>query len=185
MEKELLENLKKIQVDYNRICLSVESTNRIKDKIKNKKRTLLYKKILLFNCVLCLALIISVPITVYAAYEGMRVLYEKTQNADLSQEEIIELDAILKDEHFSEEDISKLNDLNRNESGQLYGPDILGAELIEVESDLGDVGYIYRSDLEEVEADNIEEALGKEEAKVVLTVYKNDGVTKIGTFTLN
>lgn len=184
MENDLLENLKQIQINHNRICLSDESTNRIKARIRNKKRTVVYKKILLFNCIMCIILATSIPITVYAAYGGMRVLYEKTQNAGLAQEEIEELDTFLKEEQFSEEDINNLNELNRNENGQLYGPDILGAELIEVESDLGEIGYIYRSDLENAEAESLEEALQQKGLEKVITVYNCDGETEIGTFTL-
>lgn len=127
--------------------------------------------------------IVALPITAYGAYQISQVLQEKVQNANYSQAQIEELDGRLKSQGFSEDDIAALNDVKVNEYGQTYGVDALGAELIEVISDQGEMGYVYREDLEATEADTIDEALLNEKGSS-LKAYKDDGKTEIGTFTL-
>jgi hypothetical protein len=124
-----------------------------------------------------------IPLTVYGAYQVSQALYEKVRNVDYSQEQIEELDAQLKHQQFSDDDIANLNELKVNEYGQTYGPDVLGSVLVEVISDQGEIGYVYREDLEITEANTINEALQNEEV-CRIKVYENDGRTEIGTFTL-
>ena len=99
---------------------------------------------------------------------------EKVKNVNYTSEQIEELDKQLKEQHFSEEYIEQLEKLNTNSDGLIYGPDVLGADLIEVISDQGQLGYIYRTDYDGAEPNK----------EVVLTVYKEDGKTIIGTFKL-
>lgn len=127
--------------------------------------------------------IVALPITAYGAYQVSQALHEKVQSANYSQSQIEELDGQLKSQGFSDDDIAALNDVKINEYGQTYGVDALGAELIEVISDQGEIGYVYRENLEATEADTIDEALFNEKGYSI-KVYKNDGRTEIGTFTL-
>ena len=126
---------------------------------------------------------VALPLTAYGAYQVSQALHEKVHNANYSQAQIEELDAELKEQGFSEGDIAILNDIKVNEYGQTYGPDALGADLIEVISDQGEIGYVYRENLEATEANTIGEALLSGEM-LSLKVYENDGKTEIGTFTL-
>lgn len=163
---------------------SEEAILKVKSLNRNSKRTKIGKKIYVINLVTILLCIFATPIVVFATYNISTSLYEKVKNANLSQMDMEQLDKQLQEEGFSNEQINELHELNINESGQTYGPDALGADLIEVIADDGQFGYIYRTDFEQLSANDISDAIlnsGKEEA---LTVYKNDGKTKIGTFTL-
>ena len=74
--------------------------------------------------------------------------------------------------------------MNTNEFGLTYGPDILGADLIEVVSEEGNIGYVYRKDLDAEKADTLENALD-DKGNRVLKVYDKNGKKEIGTFVLN
>lgn len=141
------------------------------------------KKVLAANIVIAILVIILIPVTIYAAYQASQVLYNKVKNAGYSQEEMMQLDSDLKKYGFGDKDISILNELHANESGLTYGPDILGADLIEVVSQEGNMGYIYRKDLEEIEANSIDEAI-QEKGDIKITVYDKEGEKNIGTFRL-
>lgn len=129
------------------------------------------------------ATLFMIPLTVYGACQVSQATYEKVWNVDYSQEQIEELDAQLKNQQFSNDDIANLNELKVNEYGQTYGPDVLGSDLVEVISNQGEIGYVYRGDLEVTEANTINEALKNEEV-CRIKVYENDGRTEKGTFTL-
>ena len=77
--------------------------------------------------------------------------------------------------------------MNTNEYGLTYGltygPDILGADLIEVVSKEGNIGYIYRKDLDAEKAATLENALD-DNRNIVLKVYDKNGKKEIGTFVL-
>ena len=75
--------------------------------------------------------------------------------------------------------------LEVNSSGLTYGIDALGADLIAVISDQGEHGYIYRRGLDRPSPRTIEEALAISGKGRVITVFKEDGVTEIGTFTIS
>lgn len=162
---------------------SSSSIMRIKDMEGKMKRTKVGRKIVIFNMVVILLTLIVVPLTAYGAYQVSQVLLEKVQNANYSQEQIEELDEQLKEQEFSDDDIEMLNELKMNQSGQTYGPDALGADLIEVVSDEGEIGYVYREDLEGTEPKTVEEALERQ-GDYKIKVYESDGRTKIGTFTI-
>lgn len=166
-----------------RLRLLPDTVTRIENMEDKMKRTRIGRKILVFNLSILLVSLLMIPLTAYGAYQVSQVLYEKVRNADYSQEQIKELDAQLKQQEFSDDDITILNGLNVNEYGQTYGPDALGADLIEVISDQGEVGYVYREDLEVTEANTLKETLENEEVYII-KVYENDGKTEIGTFTL-
>lgn len=163
-----------------RLHLSSSTITRIKNMEGEMKKTRTGRKIFIFNLSILLVALLVTPLTAYGAYQ---VLYEKVRNTNYSQEQIEDLNAQLKNQEFSDDDIAFLNDLKVNEYGQTYGPDALGADLIEVISDQGEIGYVYREDLEVTESNTIDEALQNEGA-CRIKVYENDGRTEIGTFTL-
>lgn len=150
----------------------------------SRKRTYVGMRIAFFNLSMVLLALIMIPLTVYAAYQVSPILMEKVKNANYTPEQIEELDKQLKEQHFSEEYIEPLEELNTNSDGLTYGPDVLGADLILVVSDQGEMGYIYRSDYEQADATTLDEAIANPNREVTLTVYDKDGKTKIGTFTL-
>ena len=127
--------------------------------------------------VICLLIISMIPVTAYAAYQVSQVLYS------YSQEDMVQLEQDLHKYGFSENDISNLTELNTNEFGLTYGPDILGADLIEVVSKEGNIGYIYRKDLDAEKAATLENALD-DNRNIVLKVYDKNGKKEIGTFVL-
>lgn len=163
--------------------LSTNTITSIKSMKSEMKRSRIGRKIFIFNFLILLATSLVVPLTAYGAYQVSQALYEKVRNANYSQGQIEELNTQLKDQAFTDDDIAALNDLNVNEYGQTYGPDALGADLIEVISDQGAIGYVYREDLEATRVNMIKEAL-QNKGGCIIKVYENDGRTETGTFTL-
>ena len=156
------------------------------NKIKKGKclKSKVAQKIIIANTVVWLLIISMIPVTVYAAYQVSQVFYDKVKNSSYTQEEMVQLEQDLNKYGFSENDISNLNELNTNEFGFTYGPDILGADLIEVVSEEGNIGYVYRKDLDAEKADTLENALD-DKGNRVLKVYDKNGKKEIGTFVLN
>lgn len=118
-----------------------------------------------------------------AGYYINTILMEKVEDTDMTPKEINSLGNVLEEWGFSDENISDLNELQTNENGLTYGPDALGADLIEVVSDDGKLGYVYREDLEVSEGKNITDALTSNKV-FTINVYDCDGETVIDTFTL-
>ncbi len=118
-----------------------------------------------------------------AGYYVNQVLLEKVKNTDMSQKEINSLGNALEEWGFSDENISDLNELQTNKNGLTYGPDVLGADLIEVISNDGKLGYVYREDLEASERNNIIDAQNSS-GQFTINVYDCNGETVIGTFTI-
>ena len=160
---------------------STDCINKIK---KGKcRKTKVAQKLIIANTVVCLLIISMIPVTAYAAYQVSQVLYDKVKNSSYSQEDMVQLEQDLHKYGFSENDISNLTELNTNEFGLTYGPDILGADLIEVVSKEGNIGYIYRKDLDAEKAATLENALD-DNRNIVLKVYDKNGKKEIGTFVL-
>lgn len=183
MREGLDENMEIYRNLEMRLCLSEEKKERILNNVKKCQRTKVYKRILFFNLAMVLLLTLSVPISTYAAYQGAKAIYEKVKSINMTNNEIENLDKQIKEEGFTEDSIGNLNELKKNENGQTYGPDILGADLVEVEMDNGQVGYVYREQLNN-SPKNLDEAKNVKD-KMVLDAYKSDGKTKIGEFTLS
>lgn len=114
----------------------INQLNRIKHK---KSKIKVGKRNFLVNIILSLLIMFLVPTMTYATYYVSQILYEKIQNANYSKEEMIELEQNLKGTEFKDEDIDNLNELQVNTDGLTYGPDVLGADLIEVISVEGDI----------------------------------------------
>lgn len=140
-----------------------------------------------FNIIIGIAMIAAIPLTAVAAPHISDRLYEKVKEAKYTENEMLELQKNMQEYGFADEDIEELNDLNVNATGKTYGPEVLGADLIEVVSDQDEIGYIYREELEEVIPGSIDEALQEqsEGGEKTISVYKNDGMTVIGTFSLS
>ncbi len=180
-ENDFVYQIKSITTD---ITPSEEALSKLRSLSPELKRTKIGKKIFMANIVSIVLCVLLTPAIVFAAYTVSTSLYEKVKNANLSQSEMEQLDSQLHDEGFLDENIDDLHELNINQYGQTYGPEALGADLIEVVADDGQIGYVYRTDLEELQADSLEDALKYSGEIVILTVYEKDGKTKIGTFTL-
>ncbi|MBE5953156.1 MAG: hypothetical protein E7257_03230 [Lachnospiraceae bacterium] len=158
----------------------------------NKKRsyTSIGKRILIFNICMIIFYIVITPVTAYAAVKIGSMLYEaiqeKVENAELSEDDIqMIIDANGLVENFDNvEFINNLNELQVNENGQTYGPDILNADLIAVISDQGEEGYVYREELYDEAPKTPEEAISTNGEVIVIKVYLSDGITEIGTFTV-
>ncbi|MCB6415684.1 hypothetical protein LI221_11520 [Faecalimonas umbilicata] len=182
MKGNLDENMKFYKDVEMKLHLSDEKKATILQNAKKYKRTRVYKRIFVFNFVLALLIVLSLPISTYAAYQGAKAIYAKVKDVNMTRNEIENLDNQIKREGFTEDNIENLNELKENENGQTYGPDMLGADLIEVEMDNGEIGYVYREELYNTPVDLNEAMEGKD--TLVLDAYKNDGETKIGQFTL-
>lgn len=182
MKVGLDENMEMYKNLEMRLYLPDEKKEEILKNVKKHQRTRAYKRILLFNSAMALFLTLSVPVSTYAAYEGAKAIYEKVKSVNMTNDEIENLDRQIKEEGFTENSIENLNVLKINENSQTYGPDILGADLVEVEMDNGQIGYIYREKLN-YNPKTLEEAMVVKD-KIILDAYKSDGKTKIGEFTL-
>ena len=159
------------------------------------KHTHCGKRIMIYQACVAVLVIAAASISVYASGRALDVFKEKVAVSGKSDREIEKMYDQLKDEGVTDEDIQRWPGLRINEDGLTYGPERYGADLIWVESDEGLDGYVYRTELETYTIPDVsspEEALEwQAEVErnnpdgVKLTVYKSDGKTEIGTFTLN
>ena len=144
------------------------------------------KRIFIFNIIIVIAMVTALPLTAVAASHISDRLYEKVKETKYTEDEMLELQKNLQDYGFTGEDIDELHALNVNAMGKTYGPDVLGADLIEVISDEEEIGYIYREELEGDAPGSIAEAMQEqlEGGEKRIPIYKSDGMTVIGTFSL-
>lgn len=149
------------------------------------KKTGIGKRIVAFYIFIIVFFMCIVPVTAYAIIYVSDELYEKLKDAELSREEMGEIQENLQNWGFTSEDVLRLEGVSRNEEGLTYGPDALGADLIAVISDQGEKGYIYRSEFENSDRKILEGVSEKREEGKTLKVYQSDGKTVIGTFTLS
>lgn len=181
---------KRLSEDYSRIGgrlqISESGQKHLAQLIVNPKHTKVQTRILLTQVATILFLIIMIPATAYAAVKVSDALMEKVEDAGLSNEQIDKINQELLEGGFSEEDIKNFLPLHRNENGQTYGIDALGADLIAVTSSEGLFGYVYREELyPEQDFKTPEEAIAWQKSHtedIILPVYKSDGLTAIGTF---
>lgn len=184
---EIDDLLKKFYSD-NKINMTTDSKNRIKKIYKrNIQTTPIKKRILIYQFSLILCAIILIPASAFAAsYISKTVyekIYEKVKNANLSEEQINDIVNDFTNDSEAVNGIEYLDELKINENGLTYGPDELGADLIAVISDQGELGYVYRDELYKDNVCSIDDALLYEEGIIILNVYASDGITIIGTFT--
>lgn len=171
-----------------RFEISDECRSRLLKLTQHSRHTRIGGRILLTQLILLLLFLLLIPATTYATVKVSDVLLEKVKNAGLSSKEIEELNSELLQSGFTEEDIKNFIPLERNENGQVYGIDALGADLIAATSAEGIDGYVYRSDLyTEHDFKTPEEAIAWQESRPpqrVIPVYESDGKTVIGTFVI-
>lgn len=151
---------------------------------KNSAFTKVSKRIRIVYILVLLTLIFGLPVSAYATAKLYFVVHEKVQKTHMSKEKIVDLANELEKQEYSSKDIEILDSLHVNEAGQTYGPDCLGADLVQVEADNGKIGYVYRDELEENTVAVPEEAINSSNESVRLKVYESDGITVIGYFTL-
>ena len=184
-----MKNFNEAMNAYQEIGIWLQPSSNCVDRMKEMKdrpvKTGVGKRIIIFYAFLATVLLCVVPVTVYAATYVSKELYDKLKNAGLSYEEMSEIQENLQGWGFTQEEILVLGELSKNEDGLTYGPDALGADLIAVISDQGEKGYIYRSDYDAADAKTLEEALDGRKEAIVIKVYQSDGKTQIGTFTLS
>lgn len=152
-------------------------------------------KRIIFSNILMVLIICSVliPTTVFASSKVLEIVRQKVDaEVGLQDSELEQLYIELKDQGYSDDEILDLSNMGLNENGQTYGPDCMGADLILVTSDQGKDGYVYREDFYVgTDFKSPEEALAWQEEfykrypnGYSINVYKCDGETIIGTFTL-
>lgn len=152
------------------------------------------KRIILSNILITLIVCsILIPSTVFASSKVLNIIRQKVDvEVGLQDSELEQLYVKLKDQGYSDDEILELSNMKVNENGQTYGPDCMGADLILVTSDQGENGYVYREDFYVGTGfQSPEEALAWQEEfhskypnGYSINVYKCDGETVIGTFTL-
>lgn len=165
-------------------------------KVLNNKssRTFVGKRILKMQIAVILLLILLIPTAVFAAQSLSQVLFEKTKDAGITEKEMEQVLLYLEETGHTADQIEGFDPLLRNEKGLTYGPEAFGADLILVEMENGEIGYVYEEDIL-TEGDFVktpEEALAwnKKSEKLMekqgyvkkIPVYASDGETIIGVF---
>ena len=163
--------------------------------LNNKSsRTFVGKRIVKMQIAIILMLILLIPTAVFAAHSLSQVLLEKTKDADITEKDMDQVLLYLEETGHTADQIEAFNPLLRNEEGLTYGPEAFGADLVLVEMENGETGYIYEEDLL-TEGDFVktpEEALAwnkrvdklrKVQGYVKkIPVYASDGKKIIGVF---
>ncbi|MBO5096288.1 MAG: hypothetical protein J6B98_05390 [Bacilli bacterium] len=174
----------------NKLNMPYQSKKNLKKLYKrNITHTSIMKRLLVYQTIFILCMLIFIPVSVVtASYIGKDIyeqIFEKTKNANLSEYEINVIVSSFINDPEAINGIKYMDELQINESGLTYGPDELGADLISVISDQGKLGYVYREELYKDNVTTIEDALSYQEEVKIINVYSSDGITVIGTFTIN
>lgn len=165
-------------------------------KVLNNKssRTFVGKRILKMQIAVILLLILLIPTAVFAAQSLSQVLFEKTKDADTTEKEMEQVLTYLEETGHTADQIEDFDPLLRNEEGLTYGPEAFGADLVLVEMENGEIGYVYEEDLltegdfvktpEEALAWNkkVDELIKKYGYVKKIPVYASDGKKVIGVF---
>ena len=180
-----------LQQELNPSEEAVESLKAINNK---SPRTSVGKRIIKMQIAVILLIILLIPTAVFAAQSLSQVLFEKTKDADITEKEMEQALLYLEETGHTADQIESFDPLLRNEEGLTYGPEAFGADLILVEMENGETGYVYKEDLL-TEGDLVntpEEALAwnKEKDKLMekqgyvkkIPVYASDGETVVGVF---
>lgn len=176
------------------IQLPEESREKLYHIYPGARHTPCGKRIIFSNILMVLIVcLILIPTTVFASSKVLDIIRQKVDaEVGLQDSELEKLYVKLKDQGYSDDEILDLSNMGINENGQTYGPDCMGADLILVTSDQGEDGYVYREDFYiGTGFQSPEEALAWQEEfysrypdGYSINVYKCDGETVIGTFTL-
>ena len=173
---------------------SEEAVNRLKELNDKSSRTFVGKRIVKMQIVIVLLLILLLPTAVFAAHSLTQVLFEKTKDAGITEKEMEQVLLYLEETGHTADQIEDFDPLLRNEEGLTYGPDAFGSDLVLVEMENGETGYVYAEDLltegdfvktpEEALAWNkkVDELIEKQGYVKKIPVYASDGVKIIGVF---
>ena len=173
---------------------SEEAVENLKALNNKSSRTFVGKRIVKMQVVVILLLILLIPTAIFAAQSLSQVLFEKTKDAGITEKEMEQVLLYLEETGHTADQIEDFDPLLRNEEGLTYGPEAFEADLILVEMENGETGYVYKEDLL-TEGDFVktpEEALAwnKEKDKLMekqgyvkkIPVYASDGETVVGVF---
>ena len=173
---------------------SEEAVENLKTLNNKCSRTYVGKRIVKMQIAVILLLILLIPTAVFAAQSLSQILLEKTKDADITEKEMEQVSLYLEETGHTADQIESFDPLLRNEEGLTYGPEAFGADLILVEMENGEAGYVYKEDLL-TEGDFVktpEEALAwnKKSEKLMeeqgyvkkIPVYASDGQAIIGVF---
>ena len=173
---------------------SEEAVENLKTLNNKCSRTYVGKRIVKMQIAVILLFILLIPTAVFAAQSLSQILLEKTKDADITEKEMEQVLLYLEETGHTADQIESFDPLLRNEEGLTYGPEAFGADLILVEMENGEAGYVYKEDLL-TEGDFVktpEEALAwnKKSEKLMeeqgyvkkIPVYASDGQAIIGVF---
>lgn len=173
---------------------SEEAVENLKTLNNKCSRTYVGKRIVKMQLAVILLFILLIPTAVFAAQSLSQILLEKTKDADITEKEMEQVLLYLEETGHTADQIESFDPLLRNEEGLTYGPEAFGADLILVEMENGEAGYVYKEDLL-TEGDFVktpEEALAwnKKSEKLMeeqgyvkkIPVYASDGQAIIGVF---
>lgn len=173
---------------------SDDAIERVKTLNKKSAKTFVGKRIVKMQITIVLLLILLIPTAVFAAQSLSQVLFEKTKDAGITEKEMKQVLLYLEETGHTADQIKDFDSLMRNEDGLTYGPEAFDSDLIQVEMENGETGYIYEEDLltegdfvkspEEAIAWNkkSDELIEKQRYIKKIPVYDADGKTKIGVF---
>lgn len=153
------------------------------------KHTGAVKRIVCFYVVLA-ALICAFAIGAGATCSELaKIIFDKTQNTPLTDEEKQEIVSRLDDMHMPTNGLEDLPDLQTNENGDVYGAWELSAELVAVRGTENTVGYCYNDDMAAIDGTNLQvpvqsyiEAKENGTWRNWVYAYEADGKTVIGKF---
>ncbi len=173
---------------------SDDAIERVKTLNKKSAKTFVGKRIVKMQTTIVLLLILLIPTAVFAAQSLSQVIFEKTKDAGITEKEMKQVLLYLEKTGHTADQIKDFDPLMRNEDGLTYGPEAFASDLIQVEMENGETGYIYEEDLltegdfvkspEEAIAWNkkSDELIEKQRYIKKIPVYDADGKTKIGVF---
>ena len=173
---------------------SDDAIERVKTLNKKSAKTFVGKRIVKMQITIVLLLILLIPTAVFAAQSLSQVLFEKTKDAGITEKEMEQVLLYLEETGHTADQIEGFDPLLRNEEGLTYGPKAFGADLVLVEMENGETGYIYADDLltegdfvktpEEALAWNkkVDELIKKYGYVKKIPVYASDGKKVIGVF---
>lgn len=182
-----------------------EAYTRNNDKLTYGKKSDLYSlyqqpkhtnvgiRILVFQAIV-IAMICALAVGAVAGASGLaQIIYKKTANTDLTDEEKNEIISFVEERKIPEDTLEGLPELHTNEDGTVYGADMLGASLVAVKAEDGTVGYYYRDEMSKIDGTDLSdykntvERQEKKEKGLIrnwVYVYDKDGKTRIGIFIL-
>ncbi len=168
---------------------SDEATTRLNKLEAGSARTFVGKRIVRMQIAAALLLILMIPTVAFAGYSLSQIVFEKTKDAGISEEQRWEIQQYFEENEYTIEEIKELYPLKRNEKGLTYGLHLYNPDLVMAYAENGEIGYVYQSDLDAIPGSDVKnpsEAMEymkwKEENDYqhIIKVYKADGETVIG-----